>query len=195
MVKPDTVLHRQRDRVRRQWTVTERRTTGRTATDPPVSEVLLRLAAENPTWGDGQRQDELLKLGLEIGRSTISDRLKPEQVPPAPERATYGRNWGMVLRQYREQFLACDFLTVETAWLKTRYVFFFIELGPRRVHCAGCSSHPTAEWVTQPARQRTWTWQEEQRTMRFWIRDREAQFTTSCDAVFAAESSEMGRTP
>jgi putative transposase len=48
-------------------------------------------------------------------------------------------------------------LTVETAWLKTLYVFFVIELGSRRVHFAGCTAHPTAAWVTQQARQLTWT--------------------------------------
>jgi len=30
--------------------------------------------------------------------------------------------------------LACDFFTVETLWLQTLYVLFFIELGTRRVY-------------------------------------------------------------
>jgi hypothetical protein len=30
--------------------------------------------------------------------------------------------------------IACDFFTVETAWLRTLYVLFFVELGSRRVH-------------------------------------------------------------
>lgn len=40
----------------------------------------------------------------------------------------------MVRRSSARRVLACDFLTVETLWLKTIYVLFFIELGTRRVH-------------------------------------------------------------
>src|SRR3712207_4508052 len=52
---------------------------------------------------------------------------------------------------YKPQLLACDVFTGETAWLKTLYVLFFIELGSRRVHLAGCTANPTSAWVTQQA--------------------------------------------
>jgi transposase InsO family protein len=74
-------------------------------------------------------------------------------------------------------------------------VFFFIELGSRRVHFAGCTVHPTAEWVTQQARQLTWTLPDEQQPMRFLIRDRDAKFTVSFDNVWASEGVEIIRTP
>jgi hypothetical protein len=47
--------------------------------------------------------------------------------------------------------LAVDFFTVETIWLQRLYVLFFIELGSRRVHLAGCTPTPNAPWVTQQA--------------------------------------------
>jgi putative transposase len=138
---------------------------------------------------------ELTKLGDKIGLSTVRDILKRQHVPPAPKRATTDRNWRTFLDHYAHQMLACDFFTVETAWLRTLYVFFFIELGSRRVHFAGCTEHPIAEWVIQQARQLTWTRQDEQLPIRFLIRDGDAKFTPGFDAVFAAEGVKIIRTP
>jgi transposase InsO family protein len=84
---------------------------------------------------------------------------------------------------------------VETLWLKTLHVLFFIEVGTRRVHVAGCTAHPTAAWVTQQARQRDWTLQEAGASTRFLIHDRDAKFPASFDAVFAAEGIEVVCTP
>ena len=55
--------------------------------------------------------------------------------------------------------MAWDFFTVESVFLKTLYALFFIELGTRRVHLAGCTAHPTAAWVAQHARNLAWTLQ------------------------------------
>ncbi len=77
-----------------------------------------------------------------------------------PKRGKYGSNWRTFLAHYQDQIVACDFFTVETAWLKTLYVLFFIELGSRRVHVAGCTANPTSAWVTQQARQFSWQRQD-----------------------------------
>jgi hypothetical protein len=36
-------------------------------------------------------------------------------------------------------------------------VLFFIELGSRRVHVAGCAANPDGFWTTQQARQLAWS--------------------------------------
>jgi putative transposase len=91
--------------------------------------------------------------------------------------------------------LAVDFFTVETIWLQRLYVLFFIELGSRRVHVAGCTPNPTAPWVIQQARQLTWTLAERPESFRFLIRDRDQKFSDSFDAVFRSNGLEIIRTP
>jgi putative transposase len=72
--------------------------------------------------------------------------------------------------------LACDFLTVETLSLRRFYVLFFIELASRRVHLAGCTTNPTGAWVTQQARNLSFTGLFDR--MRYLIHDRDSKFTT-----------------
>ena len=79
------------------------------------------------------------------------------------------------MTHYKQQLIACDFFTVETLFLQTLYVFFFIELGTRRVHLAGCTTNPDNGWVTQQARQLVWQLDETETPVRFLIHDREYQ--------------------
>ena len=88
-----------------------------------------------------------------------------------------------------------DFFTVETIWLQRLYVLFFIELGSRRVHAAGCTPNPSAAWVTQQARQLSWTLAERSEPLRSLIRDRDQKFTDDFDDVFRGDGIEVVRTP
>jgi len=195
LVTPETVLRWHRDLVRRKWTYRQRPRAGRRPTDATLAALIVRLATENPRWGYARIQGELGKLGHTVGRTTIRAILRRHSVPPAPQRAQRGRTWQAFLAGHRDTLLACDFFTVETAFLKTLYVLFFLEVGSRRVHLAGCTAHPTAAWVTQQARNLAWTLQDHGRPLRFLIHDRDAKFPPAFDRVFAAEGLEIVRTP
>ena len=69
-------------------------------------------------------------------------------IVPAPVRAG-SIGWKKLMSHYREQLLACDFFQVETIWLKTLTVFFFIDIGTRQVYLAGITDHPNGHWITQ----------------------------------------------
>jgi putative transposase len=189
------VLGWHRALVRRKWTYRRPHRAGRPPVAPEVAALVLRLAGANPSWGYGKLQGELLKLGHQVSRSAIRNVLTRAQVPPAPERRRRGGSWRTFLRHYRDQMLACDLFTIETIGLHTLYVLFFIELGRRRVHVAGCTPHPTSAWVTQQARQLCWTLPDEARPMRFLIHDRDRTFSAAFDTVFAAEGIEVIHTP
>ncbi|HSH77553.1 MAG TPA: integrase core domain-containing protein [Herpetosiphonaceae bacterium] len=195
LFKPETLLKWHRELVRRKWTFMARRRVGRPTITVELESLIVRLARENPVWGYSKLHGELLKLGYEVGRSTIRDVLKRQHVPPAPQRAQGGSGWRTFLSHYQDQMLACDFFTVETVWLQTLYVLFFLELGTRRVHVAGCTGHPTSAWVTQQARQVSWTVQDEGLPSRFLIHDRDAKFPISFDRVFEADNVRVIRTP
>ncbi|MGH8735030.1 MAG: hypothetical protein ACREVB_15205, partial [Burkholderiales bacterium] len=90
------------------------------------------------------------KLGIRVGATTIRSILRRSGFGPAPRRQ--GPSWSEFLRAQAGGVLACDFFTVETAWLRTLYVLFFVEHGSRRVHLAGVTANPDGAWMRQQAR-------------------------------------------
>jgi putative transposase len=91
--------------------------------------------------------------------------------------------------------VACDFFTVETIWLKTLYVLFFIHLSSRRVVLAGVTANPDSAWVTQQARNVAMDLNDEDLAVRILLRDHDAKFTGCFDEVFCSEGAEVLRTP
>jgi transposase InsO family protein len=156
-----------------------------------VRELVLRLARENPGWGYPRIAGELLKLGLRVSPSTIRRILLANQLGPAPRRS--GPSWRQFLRQQAAGMLACDFFTVETISLRRFYVLFFIELESRCVHMAGCTTNPTGAWVTQQARNLSFTGLFER--MRFLVHDRDSKFVAAFDEVFRSEGITVIETP
>jgi putative transposase len=152
---------------------------------------VLRFARENPGWGYPRIAGELLKLGLRVSPSTVRRILLGNRLGPAPRRA--GPSWQQFLRQQAASMLACDFFTVETLSLHRFYVLLFIELENRRVHLAGCTTNPSGAWVTQQARNLSFTGLFER--VRFLIHDRDSKFAAAFDEVFRSEGSKVIHTP
>jgi transposase InsO family protein len=91
--------------------------------------------------------------------------------------------------------IACDFFTVETAWLRTLYVLVFIELGSRRIHLSPATAHPDSAWVTQQARNLVMDLDAGAPRVRFLTRDRDSKYSRSFDAVLRSEGMRAIRTP
>jgi len=186
-VTPATLLRWHRRMVAKRWTYPRR--LGRPPIRRDIRALVLRLAQENPRWGYQRIVGELKGLGFVVSATTVRAWLRKSGLGPV---GTRGRmTWREFVRVHRRSLLAVDFFTAETIWLQRLYVLFFIELGTRRVHLAGCSPNPTATWVTQQARQLTWNVAEGQESFRFVIRDRDQKFADSFDEVFRSVGMEI----
>lgn len=146
IVQRETILRWHRDRVRRKWAQKQSSSGGRPPIKSEIEQLILRFVREND-WGYGKIVGELRKLGHQVSDQTIANILKRHGIPLLPERKT-SLSWQHLMTHYKDQLLACDFFTVETLFLQTLYVFFFIEIGTRRVHFNGVRS--TEPFVLYP---------------------------------------------
>jgi putative transposase len=191
IVTPATLLAWHRALVKRKWTCRRRRS-GRPPLDEEICRLVVRMAKENPRWGYVRIQGELRKLGLRVGASSIKRLLAREGLGPAPRRGT---SWSEFLRTQADGILACDFFTVETAFLRTLYVLFFIEVGSRRLHITTATRRPNGTFVTQQARNLCFRLDERDEPLRFLIHDRDAKFSGPFDEVLRSEGIGIIRTP
>ena len=87
---------------------------------------------------------ELKGLGVVVSATTVKKVLREHLLGRAGKRR--GPSWREFLRAQAHSMMAVDFFSVETVWFQRLYVLFFIEIGSRRVHLAGCTAHPDGEW-------------------------------------------------
>src|SRR5438874_1733897 len=157
LVTPATLLRWHRELVRRRW---------------------------RPT-SSGSHARNSAKLGTKVSATSVRNILRRHGLGPAPRRS--GPSWTQFLRSRATRVLACDFFTVETVGLNRMYVLFFIELERRLVWLGGVTEQPTGEWVTQQARNLAMALGERAGRVQLLVRDRDAKFVASFDAVFAAD--------
>jgi hypothetical protein len=193
LVTPATLVRWHRELVRKKWTYGKAGPPGRPPIDPEVRDLVLRIAGENPRWGCVRIEGELHKLGIRVSATTIRTLLRTARLGPAPRRT--GPTWTQFLRAQAQGVIACDFFTVEAAWLQTLYVLLFIELGSRRIHLSASTVHPDAAWVTQQARNLPLDLHDRTTAIRFLIHDRDTKFVGPFDEVFRSEGTKMIPTP
>ena len=164
---------------------------------PPIPEetrdLILRLAAENPTWGYLRIRGELLKLGHRVSARTIKTYLRQKGIPPAPKRSAL--TWRRFLAAHASAIVATDFFAIDTVFLKRLHILFFMHLATRRIILAASTDHPDQAWVTQQARASRLELSEVGIQPRFLIRDRDRKFCASFDAVLLSEGAAIVQTP
>src|SRR5881628_1869370 len=119
-----------------------------------ISDLIVRMAQDNPGWGYTRIQGALANVGHRVGRGTVANVLKRSGIEPSPERSKR-TTWSTFLKAHWKVLAASNFLTVEV-WtrrgLVTHYLSLVISLAGRAVQTAGITTQPDEAWMLQVAR-------------------------------------------
>ena len=162
IIRPETVVRWHRAGFRSYWRWKSRALGGRPEIEADLRALIRWMSMENPLWGAPRIHGELLKLGFEVGQSTVAKYMVNRHGPPS-------QGWRTFLRNHAPDISAMDLFVVPTIGFDLLYAFVIVRLDRRDLVWINVTRNPTAEWI---ARQITeaFPWNE---TPRFLIRDRD----------------------
>jgi len=178
IIKASTVIgwHRKGFRLFWAWKV-RRGKQGRPAVPKEVRQLIRTMSRENPLWGAPRIHGELLKLGIDIGETSVSKYLMRRHNPPS-------QTWRTFLDNHVKSMVSVDFFTVPTIRFQVLYVFLVLAHDRRRILHFGVTDCPTAEWTAQQLRE-AFPWET---APRYLLRDRDRIF----GADFVEQVKAMG---
>jgi len=166
IMKASTVVGWHRKGFRLFWTWKIRRgKPGRPVVPKDVRELIRTMSRDNPLWGAPRISGELLKLGIEIGETSVSQYMVRRRRPPS-------QPWRTFLENHLKSMVSVDFFTVPTIRLQILYVFLVRAHDRRRIVHFAVTEHPTAEWTAQQLRE-AFPWDA---APRYLLRDRDRIF-------------------
>jgi hypothetical protein len=147
---------------------------------------------DHTSWGAPRIHGELLKLGINVGESSVSKYMVRSRKPPA-------QTWRTFLEIHAGQLVSLDFFTVPTIRFQVLYVFLVLAHDRRRILHFHVTAHPTAEWTGQQLHEAL----PFDQLLRYLLRDRDAifgnDFENRCEtwasAKFCRHRAHLGREP
>ena len=197
IVSPDTLLRWHRRLVAQKWNFAERRGVGRPGIMRHISELIVRIAQDNPRWGYTRIQGALANLSHKVGRGTVANVLRRNGIEPSPERSRR-TSWSSFFKAHWKVLAASDFLTVEV-WtgrgLITHYLLFVISLADRVVKVAGITTRPDESWMLQMGRNVTDLQSGALHTKRYLIIDRDTKYSNQFRRLVQDSGTQVIRLP
>src|SRR4249920_1615379 len=145
LVKPVTVVEWHRGGFRLYWRWRSR-APGRPKISPDIRDLIRQMSRANPLWGAPRIHGELLKLGIDLGETSVGKYIVRRRKPPS-------QDWRTFLENHVNTMVSVDFFTVPTIRFQVLYVFLVLAHDRRRIVHFNVTAHPTAEWTAQQLRE------------------------------------------
>jgi hypothetical protein len=114
IVKPDTIVRWHRAGFRLYWRWKSRRRGGRPRMPLKICRLIREMSIANPLWGAPRIHGELLKLGIEVGQTTVAKYM-------AKGRRSPSQGWKTFLRNHADGIAAMDLFVVPTISFRLLY--------------------------------------------------------------------------
>jgi hypothetical protein len=177
IVKPETVIRWHRAGFRAWWQWKSRPRDGRPQTPIEIRRLIRTVSLANPLWGAPRIHGELLKIGIDVGQTTVAKYMARRRGPPS-------QGWKTFLCNHADGIVAMDLFVVLTMSFRLLYGLLILRHDRREIVWLGVTGHPTAEWIAQQLRE-AFGWEE---APRYLLRDRDQVY----GQVFARRVRAMG---
>ena len=137
IVRPDTVVRWHRAGFRSYWRWKSSRRSGRPIIPLEICRLIRQMSIDNPLWGAPRIHGELLKLGIDIGQTSVAKYMAQKRRPPS-------QGWKTFLRNHADGIAAMDLFVVPTISFRLLYGLLIMGHGRRQILWLGVTAHPTA---------------------------------------------------
>ena len=134
---------------------------------PPleIRHLIRKMSLANPLWGAPRIHGELLKLGIDVGQTTVAKYMARGRRPPS-------QGWETFLHNHADGIASMDLFVVPTISFRLLYGLLILHHDRRQILWLGVTAHPTAEWISHQLTE-AYGWKV---APRYIIRDRDAVY-------------------
>src|SRR6266478_9525428 len=160
IIRPETLLRWHRAGFRAFWRWKSRPRGGRPPTPADIRRLIREMSVANPLWGAPRIHGELLKLGIDVGQTTVAKYMARRRRPPS-------QGWKTFLRNHADGIASMDLFLVPTISFR-----LILRHSRRELLWLGITAHPNAEWIAGQLTE-AYGWQQ---ALRYILRDRDCAY-------------------
>src|SRR5262245_43592132 len=165
ILKPETVIRWHRAGFRAYWRWKSRPRGGRPRIPAEIRQLFREMSIANPLWGAPRIHGELLKLGIDVGQTTVAKYMARRRWPPS-------QGWKTFLRNHAGAIASMDLFVVPTISFRLLYGLLILQHARRELLWLAVTAHPNAEWISRQMTEAC-SWKQ---APRYLVRDRDGAY-------------------